>query len=272
MGRRSLLAAVAATTAALLSACTAAEQPDPETPATEIGVAAGVSLSGVFAELAEEFEAENPGTRVRLELGRSVDLARGMGDRDDIHVFAATGQTAMGIAVDAGAAADPRVFARNLVVLAVPAGNHAAVEGLADLARPELRVGLCIMDGPCGRASAALLVEAGVGADVDERVSDSPTLTERLAGNTLDAGIVFRTDVAASRGWVEEVDADDDAGLRARLPDVGITDYLLADGPAALGESADDAELTAAAAFRDLVASDRGRRALVEAGFVPLGE
>ena len=258
--------AVATVVAAAVGAAGCGAAAPPEEAATTIRVAAGVSLTAVFTELVEEFEAENPGVRVRLEPGRSVELARAMRGRTDLHLFAATGRSAMGIALADGSARDPRTFARNYMVLAVPSGNPAGVTRLADLGRPELRVGLCIEDGACGQSSGELLTAAAVAPDVDERVPDSQTLTRRLGGDEFDAGLVFRTDVAASRGWVEEVDGDDHDRLLER--DVGATDYLLAEVPGGLQDGVDDAaERAAVAAFRDLVASDRGRAALEDAGF-----
>ncbi|WP_347238680.1 substrate-binding domain-containing protein, partial [Dietzia sp. E1] len=116
----------------VVGAC-ATEEPEDET--TTIGVAAAPSLSAAFTEMIDIFEDEHPGVTVSLELGRSDTIAAGLPGRDDINVFASASEEAMQQVVDAGVAVDPRVFARNHVVVAVPSGNPRRITGLRDLER-----------------------------------------------------------------------------------------------------------------------------------------
>ena len=243
------------------SACTAAE---PEPAALSIGVAIAPSLAGAFTEIIGIFEEGNPGVRVHLELGRSRAIAEGLADRTDINVFASAGEGAMEFAVARGTATDPRVFAHNHVVVAVPSGNPREVTGLADLSRPGLRVGLCALDVPCGQAADVLLAAAGVTPHQVDRDPGSRALASRLAANELDVGIVYRTDVASSHGWVTQADVDERD--RELIRASGTTRYVLARVPG--GEDGPDAgaERAAADEFRQLVTSDRGRRALENAG------
>ncbi|MGN0101470.1 MAG: molybdate ABC transporter substrate-binding protein [Dietzia sp.] len=251
------------------AAIVACAEPRPEAPDMSLGVAAAPSLSGAFTELIDVFEDEHPGVRVSLELGRSDTIARGLPDRDDINVFASADEGSMQWLVEAGVAEEPTVFARNHVVVAVPSGNPRQVTGLRDLERPDLRVGLCALDVPCGRASEALLAAAGVATPQDvDRDPGSRALAARLADNELDVGIVYRTDVAASHGWVAlaEVDQRD----RELAQAAGTTRYTVARIPR--GEDGDDAEAERAATgdFLELITSDRGRRALENSGLAPL--
>lgn len=251
-------------------ACTAAACSDRESRGepTTIGVAAAPSLSGAMSELIGIFEGENPGIRVTLEVGRSDDIARGLADRTDINVFAAAGEDAVSLAAGRGAVTDPVPFALNNVVVAVPSGNPHRVSGIRDLARPGLKVGLCERTAPCGQAAESLLSAAGVAPSAVEWSEGSRALTARLADNDVHAGIVYRTDVAASRGWVSQVAA---APHEHRMMQAsGTTRYILARVPG--GEEGADARMEQAAAegFRELVLSDRGRRALESAGLAPL--
>ncbi|MDX2357958.1 molybdate ABC transporter substrate-binding protein [Dietzia sp. PP-33] len=250
-------------------ACTPEEA---EASTTTLGVAAAPSLSAAFTEIVGIFEDENPGVRVHLELGRSDDISEGLSDRTDLNVFASASEDAMAHAVERGTAAEPRVFARNHVVVAVPSGNPRQVRGLDDLARPDLRVGLCDVSAPCGKAAEKLLLAAGVTpAEVTWEVG-SRALSARLADHELDVGIVYRTDVAGSHGWVSDVDAsaDIDEQERELMREAGTTRYVLARVPG--GEVGPDAETKriAAAGFRELVTSERGRQALRNAGLGPL--
>ncbi|MGF0130190.1 molybdate ABC transporter substrate-binding protein [Dietzia cinnamea] len=260
---------VSALTVAL--ACTvvgACAPKEPENETMTIGVAAAPSLSAAFTEMIDIFEGEHPGVTVSLELGRSGTIAAGLPGRDDVNVFASASEDAMQQVVDAGVAVDPRVFARNHVVVAVPSGNPRGITGLRDLERPGLRVGLCAMDVPCGKAAETLLSAAGVEPPGVERDSGSRALTARLADNDLDVGIVYRTDVAASHGWVAQAEVDQRDRELAQA--AGTTRYSVA--RVASGELGADAEGKRAATddFLELVVSDWGRRALENSGLAPL--
>ena len=247
----------------VVGAC-ATQEPEDET--TTIGVAAAPSLTAAFTEMIDIFEDEHPGVTVSLELGRSDTIAAGLPGRDDINVFASASEEAMQQVVDAGVAVDPRVFARNHVVVAVPSGNPRRITGLRDLERPDLRVGLCAMDVPCGKAAETLLSAAGVEPPGVERDSGSRALAARLADN--DVGIVYRTDVAASHGWVAQVEVDQRDRELAQT--AGTTRYSVA--RVVRGEEGADSEGERAATddFLELVVSDRGRRALENTGLAPL--
>ena len=247
----------------VVGAC-ATQEPEDET--TTIGVAAAPSLTAAFTEMIDIFEDEHPGVTVSLELGRSDTIAAGLPGRDDINIFASASEEAMQQVVDAGVAVDPRVFARNHVVVAVPSGNPRRITGLRDLERPDLRVGLCAMDVPCGKAAETLLSAAGVEPPGVERDSGSRALAARLADN--DVGIVYRTDVAASHGWVAQVEVDQRDRELAQT--AGTTRYSVA--RVVRGEEGADSEGERAATddFLELVVSDRGRRALENTGLAPL--
>lgn len=230
-----------------------------------IGVAAAPSLSEAFTEIIRVFEADNPGVRVSMELGRSNEIAQSLPARTDVNVFASASEEAMELAMAGGAAVDPQVFARNYVVLAVPSGNPRGVTGLKDLERDDLRVGLCDVAVPCGRAASALLAAAEVTPPAAvERAAGSRALTARLADDALDVGVVYRTDVASSRGWVTEVDVDErDRELEQAA---GTTRYLLARVPNGNAGPGTEAEAAAADDFTELVLSSRGRLALQNSG------
>lgn len=267
MPRRPIIAALTAAAAGFaLVACAPAES---ETDTVTIGVAVAPSLAGAFSELISVFETEHPGTRVNLELGRSGELAESLGDRTDVNVFASASETAMDLAVAAGTVTNVQVFARNHVVLAVPSGNPADVTGLADLSRPELKVGLCDEVLPCGIAADLLLGEAGMDPGVEARNGGSRALSARLADNEVDAGIIYRTDVAASVGWVSQVAVDEHE--RKLTQEAGAIWYSLARVPGGERDGEDgESAREIGGAFRDLVTSERGRVALENAGLQPL--
>lgn len=243
---------------------------DPETGVITLGVAAAPSLSAAFTEIIEVFEAEHPDVRVSIELGRSNDIAEGLASRTDINVFASAGEHAMDIAVAAGAAVNPEIFARNDVVLAVPSGNPRRIASLRDLERNDIRVGLCEINVPCGRAASSLLNAAGVDPGDVERVAGSRALASQLADNHLDVGIVYSTDVASSHGWV--VKADVDEVERELEQAAGTTSYHLARVTSGADGANADAETAASEEFIQLVLSSRGRQALRNSGLDAMAE
>ncbi|AVZ38230.1 MULTISPECIES: substrate-binding domain-containing protein [unclassified Dietzia] len=268
MGRRSGLALGVA----LMCSGVACAVEEPEaTAVVSLGVAAAPSLSEAFVDIIRIFEAENPGVRVHLELGRSDEIARGLSERTDLNVFASASEEAMESAVEQGAAVGPQIFARNHVVVAVPAGNPRDVREMADLARPELRVGLCAVDTPCGKATEKVLTAWSVQpVDAVRESGGSRALTARLADGEMDVGIVYRTDVASSNGWVAPVEVE--GRERELMRSAGMTRYVLARVPGGEGGPDGEAERVAADRFRELVTSDRGRRALEGVGLEPLPE
>ncbi|WP_216693330.1 substrate-binding domain-containing protein [Dietzia psychralcaliphila] len=268
MGRRRGVAVVGVALVCSGFAC-ATEEPKASVPVS-LGVAAAPSLSEAFIEIIGIFEEENPEVRVHLELGRSDDIAEGLSERNDLNVFASASEEVMELALARGTVADPQVFARNHVVVAVPSGNSRGVRGLGDLARPDLRVGLCALDAPCGKATEKLLAAAGVRPTGVTWESGSRALSARLADSELDVGIVYRTDVASSHGWVAH--ADIDARDQDLMQATGATRYVLARVPSGENGPGGEAERVAADEFRSLVTSDRGRRALENAGLDALPE
>jgi molybdate transport system substrate-binding protein len=157
--------------------------------------------------------------------------------------------------VAAGAVAgEPVVIATNDLQLVVPTGNPAAVRSLADLARDDVLVGLCAAGVPCGDLARRALDAADVEATVDTEEPDVRALLAKVAAGELDAGIVYRTDVAAAGERVEGIELPADAQQVTRYP------------VAVLAGSAVPA---AAVAFVAFVGSARGRAILASHGFGP---
>lgn len=230
--------------------------PDGGTGALEprLVVLAASSLTDAFTEIGERFEREHPGTEVVLSFGGSPGLVQQVlaGVPADVLVTAGTASAA-GVA-DAGLAdGAPVVVARNAVALAVPTGNPAGVGGLADLADPGLRLALCAPEVPCGAAATEALHRAGVEPRPDTLERDVRAVLTKVALGEVDAGVVYRTDIAAAADEVVEVPLPEAQAARVDYPLV-----VLADAPAP----------RAARAFADLVRSPRGRDALAGAGFV----
>ena len=218
-----------------------------------ITVFAAASLTETFTALGKEFEKAHPGTKVGFNFGASSTLARQVTEGAPGDVFAAASGTTMDTVTEAGdAAGTPAVFARNRLEIAVPAANPGHVRGLADFARPELRIAVCAPQVPCGAAAAKAFAAARTTPRPDTLEQDVKATLAKVVSGEVDAALVYRTDVRAAGAAVRGLDFPEAAKA--------VNDY-----PIVVLRGSRNA--ATAAAFRDFVLSPAGRSALVAAGF-----
>lgn len=215
-------------------------------------VFAAASLTDVFPGLGKQLEADAPGLDVRFTFAASSALAAQVTQGAPADVFASADEPQMAVVTGAGLAQEPQVFAANVLQVAVPAGNPAGVTGLADLAREDLTVAVCAPQVPCGAAAAQVLAAAGVTAAPDTLEEDVRAALTKVELGEVDAALVYTTDVAAAGETVEGIDVPQAGRAVNRYPIA-----VLREAP----------NPQAAAAFVDLVRSERGRQALADAGF-----
>lgn len=249
-----------ALTVLLLAGCGAQAQSSPRAAQDggdglrgTVDVFAAASLSEAFERIGSDFEQDNPGTTVVLNLGASSALAQQIVAGAPADVFAAASPATMATVTDAGDAAFPRTFARNVLEIAVPPGNPGRVTGLADLADPDRTVALCAAAVPCGAAAERVFAAAGLRGAPDTLEQDVRAALAKVRLGEVDAALVYRTDVQAAGDEVE--------GIAFRAAEQAVNDY-----PIAALTAAPHAE--AAAAFVDHVLSRRGQRVLADAGFL----
>lgn len=217
-------------------------------------VFAAASLTDAFGELGEMFERQHPGVTVELNFAGSSSLAGSILEGAPADVFALADGVNMQKVVDAAESpVEPWIFAHNLLEVAVPKGNPAGVTGLADFARRDLLIGLCAARVPCGDLARQALARADVIPSLDTNEPDVRALLTKIEAGELDAGIVYRTDVAAADGTVVGIGIPDDHNV--------VANYWIASLA-----GAKDAEV--ADAFIKLVVSRDGRQTLKKRGFL----
>lgn len=117
-------------------------------------VSAAASLTGTFDQLAEQFEADNPGVTVKMNYGASPDLAQQVVAGARVDVFASASPSTMGTVSRAGLVdGTPMVFVTNKLQIAVAKGNPKTINSFADLARPGVAVVVAGPQEPCGAAT-----------------------------------------------------------------------------------------------------------------------
>jgi molybdate transport system substrate-binding protein len=246
--------------AGALAGC-GSEGPSPSTQAGSSGgvtgdltVFAAASLTEAFRTIGRQFEAAHPGAHVTFSFGASSDLATQITQGAPADVFASAAPAPMETVTGAGEASGPRMFASNVLEIAVPPGNPAHVGSLADLARPGVKLALCAEQVPCGAAAVKLLTAVGVTAHPVTLEKDVKAALAKVQLGEVDAALVYRTDVKAAAGKVAGVEVPEAGKAVNRYPIVALAPARNA---------------AAARAFVGYVLSADGRRVLADAGFTP---
>lgn len=248
---RAALAGAAALSLSLTACGGAGDGSSADTGGT-VTVFAAASLTETFTQLGRDFESAHPGTRVVLNFAGSSALATQITQGAPADVFAAASPATMKTVTDAGdAAGAPAVLARNQLVVAVPEGNPDRVGGLADLARPGVKVALCAEQVPCGAAARSALDAAGVRLTPATLEQDVKGALAKVKLGEVDAALVYRTDVRAADG-LAAVEFPESARTVNDYPIVVLKHAGNPDG---------------ARAFVDHVRSDAGLAVLTAAGF-----
>ncbi|MGX1767438.1 molybdate ABC transporter substrate-binding protein [Dietzia sp. NPDC055343] len=177
---------------------------DDDTAASQtLTVFAAASLTEAFSELAEDFEAANPGVEVRLSFDGSSGLVDQIASGAPADVFVSADETNMDRAISEGlVAGTPAVIATNDLTLITPPGNPAGITGL-DGSLDGTRLVVCAEGVPCGNATLALAESAGVEL---RPVSEETKVTDvrgKVSSGEADAGIVY--DAATAGDAVEKV-------------------------------------------------------------------
>lgn len=230
---RTLAVSAVVTAALMLGSCSsgrsAATPHDGSSPATSpkvagtVTVLAAASLTDPFTTLGKQFEAAHPGVKVTLSFGASSTLAQQINEGAPVDVFAAAAPTNMKQVIDAGGAASSSNFAKNVLEIAVPPSNPAQVKGVADLARPGVKVALCQPQVPCGALAAQVIANAKVDVTPVTLEQDVKGTLTKVELNEVDAGLVYATDVTAAGPKVVGVPLPPDVNASTQYPIAALT-------------------------------------------------
>jgi molybdate transport system substrate-binding protein len=200
---------------------------------TSLTVFAAASLTDAFREIGQEFESGRPDIQVTLNFAGSQQLALQIEQGAQADVFASANQRYMDRLVTGGLVAPdaPTTFARNQMVVILPAENPGQVETLHDLARPGLKLILAGEQVPVGAYARQVLdqmsSDPAYGAGYKEAVlanviSNEENVRQVVAKIQLgeaDAGIVYCSNVTpALAGKLGEIDIPDRFDVTATYP------------------------------------------------------
>lgn len=219
----------------------------------DITVFAAASLTESFTQIGKDFEEANPEAKVTFNFAGSSTLATQINQGAPADVFASAAPKNMTDVTDTSAITDkPVTFVTNTLEIAVPAGNPGKITGLADFAKPDLKIALCAEQVPCGAAAKKVFDAAGITAAPDTLEQDVKAVLTKVSLGEVDAALVYKTDVKAAGDKVE--------GIEFPESDKAVNEYPIA--ACAKAPNADGAK-----AFVDFVLSDKGKAVLAKAGF-----
>lgn len=225
----------------------------------EITVSAAVSLRDAFREIGKQYE-DQTGARINFNFGASGALQKQIESGAPVDLFASAGIPQMDALAKQSLIVPEtrRDFARNTLVLVVPADSKSGITTFADLNSEEVTK-LAIGNPktvPVGQYAQQSLTRLGLWQTLEPRLilaEDVRQALDYVARGEVDAGIVYTSDVRAT-------------GDRVRIVATASADThepILY--PIAVVKPGNNQN--AARAFIDVVLSDEGQRILEKYGF-----
>jgi ABC-type molybdate transport system substrate-binding protein len=138
----------------------------------ELTIFTAASLTDAFKDIAAQIEQANPGTKLTFNFASSPTLRTQLAQGARADVFASADEPNMaGAEKDGTIIGEPQIFARNQLVVVVPAQNPAGIHTLQDLTKPKLKLVLTNKDVPVGNYARQAL----------EKLSQDATYLDEIA-------------------------------------------------------------------------------------------
>jgi molybdate transport system substrate-binding protein len=198
-----------------LSACvapaaTTAPAADESAPAVTLKVFAPSSLTDAAKELGAAYEKANPGVKLAFEFGHTPTQRLQFTEGASGEIFITASQKDMddAIADKTVAEGSASVFARNQLVILLPAENKAGVQSVEDLSKSGLRLLVAVTDTPIGKVTMTSFdkmdkkfgdgFKAKVEANIVSKESGVKPIVSKIKLGEADAGIVYVTDAVSA--------------------------------------------------------------------------
>jgi molybdate transport system substrate-binding protein len=230
-------------------------------------VFAASSLTDAFNEIGTAFQAAHPDVTITFNFGSSSTLAAQLTQGAPADIFASANAKQMSAAQDGGrTAGKPVTFAKNRLVLIVPAENPANILTLRDVANPGVKLVVAAAGVPVRVYTNMMLdklaadpaygdaYKTAFTANIVSEEDNVRQVSAKVSLGEADAGFVYNSDVTPD--IVDKV-------IKIQIPDALNT---LAAYPIAVTNDSANPEM--AQAFIDYVVSDAGQDTLVKWNFI----
>jgi molybdate transport system substrate-binding protein len=234
------------------------------TPASDqapdaITVSAAASLTEAFTDMESKFETENPDIDVNFNFGSSGNLRKQIEGGAPADVFASADQKNMDTLANETFIdnSSRENFAKNSLVLIVPANSTFNITGVKDLTNPEVeKIGIGNPDTvPVGNYTRTAMTEAGLWSQIENKgvlAEDVKQVLTYVERGEVDAGFVYMSDaMTAQPGTIKIV-----TNVSVSTP----VNYPIAIVSAS--ENKEDAQK-----FVDFVTGEEGQKTLEKYGF-----
>lgn len=171
-----------------------------------------------MSELAADFETGRPGLTVRISFVSSGLAAAQVDQGAPADVIVTADRQALRSLVEQGAVGGLRTIASARMAILVANGNPRGIEGIEDLARPDLRVVLCDPSAPCGRLAARVLAAAGVTVQPRSAEANVDAAAAKVVAGEADASVVYVPTVIALGDAATGLDLDDSLNVSTEYP------------------------------------------------------
>ena len=199
--------------------------------AVTLNVFAAASLTESFTELGKNFQAAHSGVTIKFNFAGSQALVQQLTNGAPADVFASADTANMTKAANANLVSNPQIFARNKLVVLIPANNPGKITSLKDLANKGIKIDVAASTVPVGKYTLQTLDKLGKSADygksyessvkanfVSQEDNDKAIVTKVQLGE-VDAGFVYFTDITAKvSSKVNEVTVPDNFNIVAEYP------------------------------------------------------
>ena len=217
---------------------------------TTLTVLAASSLTDAFPEIGDAFAAQHDGVDVQFSFAGSQELVAQADSGAPADVLALAGASSLeALELPSSDVVD---FAKNRLTIIVPAGNPADVQGIEDLADPDVKVALAAPEVPAGGYALEVFKNADIEVTPVSEESEVKAVVTRVAVGGADAGVVYVTDAMASDADIDEIPIPAAVNVIATYPAASLTD-------------SDNAEL--AADFVQFLLTDEAQEILNDYGF-----
>jgi molybdate transport system substrate-binding protein len=234
--------------------------------AVSLNVFAAASLTASFKEIATDYQSAHSNVKITYNFNGSQLLEQQLANGAPADIFASADQANMQKATKANLVDTPQVFARNKLVIIVPASNSANITSLKDLAKKGVKLVVGAPAVPIGNYALQILdklgkapdygptYESSVKANFVSQEENVTAVVQKVQLGEADAGIVYRTDVTSSvASKVKIIDIPDNFNVIAQYP---------------IAVTKDSTHATDAQAFEQYILSPQGQSVLTKYGFI----
>lgn len=178
--------------------------------ANEITVSAASSLTNAFRDIAEQYQTENPASKVFLNFAASGVLQQQIAHGAPVDIFASADEKTMDLLVQQQFIQNDslQLFAKNQLVVITPIDSKIRLSDLSDLQQPAIkRIAISNPDSvPVGHYSKIALQKNLLWEVLQEKTIRTQNVRHSLdyvARKEVDAGFVYRTDALLAPDQVQ---------------------------------------------------------------------